>query len=71
MNEHAKIRNIDNTEDLREKPEAKKITEEREFTISRKITVVAECIVIASVQGLYFFIFYSYWKRIDIYVFDR
>ena len=71
MSEHAKIRNTYNTKELRGKSKAGKTTKEREFIISRKITVEAECVVIASVQGLYFFIFYSYWKRIDIYVFDR
>ena len=36
MSEHAKIINTDNTEDLREKSEAGKTTEERDFTVSRK-----------------------------------
>ena len=35
-----------------------KTTEERDFTISKKkITVIAECIVITSAQELYFFFF--------------
>ena len=53
MSEHANIRNTDNTKDLRENPEAEKITEERQLTISR--TVVAECVVITSAQELLFF----------------
>jgi len=36
MSEHAKIRNTYNTQELCRKPEAEKITEEREFTISKK-----------------------------------
>ena len=36
LSEHVEITNIDNTKDLRRKPEAGKITEEREFTTIRR-----------------------------------
>jgi len=71
MSEDAKIKNTDNTEDLREKSETGKIMEGENSLQVEKIIVIVECIVITSAQGLHFFFLLSCWKRKDIYIFGR
>ena len=71
MSEDAKIKNTDNTEDLREKSETGKIMEGENSLQVEKIIVIVECIVITSAQGLSFFLPFLLLRRRNIYIFVR
>jgi len=71
MSEHAKIRNTDNTEDLRKNSEAEKTTEEREFTIIRKNYNGSRVCCDYKCSRITLFLPPSCWKRKDIYIFSR